>query len=54
MKAYTFNNAVKDLFCRGKQIGEYWAPQIKQTVMLYLDFFSYWYNWRSGENNWRK
>lgn len=40
MKVYTFNNTVKDPFCRGKQIGEYWAPQIKQTVMLYLDFFS--------------
>lgn len=40
MKIYTFNNAEKDPFCRGKQIGECWATQIKQIVMLYLDFFS--------------
>lgn len=39
MKIYTFNNAEKNPFYRGKQIRECWATQIKQIVMLHLDFF---------------
>lgn len=40
MKVHTFVTDTQNPQIRGRQIGERWAEQIRQTVSLYLDFFS--------------
>ncbi|MCY1410640.1 Acyl-coenzyme A:6-aminopenicillanic acid acyl-transferase [compost metagenome] len=40
MKVHTFVTETRNPQIRGRQIGEKWSEQIRQTVALYLDFFS--------------
>lgn len=40
MKLHTFVTDSQNPCTRGRQIGERWAQQIRQTVSLYLDFFT--------------
>ncbi|BAN49617.1 C45 family peptidase [Metapseudomonas resinovorans] len=40
MKLHTFVTDTSNPQTRGRQIGERWAEQIRQTVSLYLDFFN--------------
>jgi isopenicillin-N N-acyltransferase-like protein len=40
VKVHSFVTDTLDPHIRGRQIGETWAGQIRQTVPLYLDFFS--------------
>ncbi|MBD2837537.1 peptidase C45 [Pseudomonas sp. JM0905a] len=40
MKVHTFVTDTQNPQIRGRQIGERWSEQIRQTVSLYLDFFS--------------
>lgn len=40
MKLHTFVTDTHNPQQRGRQIGERWAPQIRQTCALYLDFFT--------------
>ncbi|WP_044871800.1 C45 family peptidase [Pseudomonas sp. LFM046] len=40
MKLHTFVTDTPNPHTRGRQIGERWSEQIRQTVSLYLDFFN--------------
>ncbi len=39
MILHTFTTDIRDPLQRGRQIGETFSEQIRQTVALYLDFF---------------